>query len=230
MNFHVITLFPEMISSYTDQSIIGRAQKNNIIKVNTLNLRNFSLDKHKKVDDRSYGGGPGMVMYAEPILRAIDSIKIKNNKKIEQKIKVIIFAPAGKEFTNTYAKNLIKKYSDVILICGRYEGIDARLKKILKTNKKYDVEEVSIGDYVLTGGEIPALVVIDATSRQIEGVLGKSESLEESRNASSELYTRPEILEYKIGKEKKIFRVPKVLLSGNHKDIEEWRDKKDKKK
>ncbi len=230
MNFHVITLFPEMISSYTDVSIIGRAQKNNLIKVNTLNLRDFSLDKHKKVDDRSYGGGPGMVMYAEPILNAINSIKIKTNKKTEQKIKVIIFAPAGKEFTNTYAKNLTKKYSDVILICGRYEGIDARLKKILKTNKKYEVEEVSIGDYVLTGGEIPALTVIDATARQIEGVLGKSESLEESRNASSELYTRPEILEYKIGKENKTFRVPKVLLSGNHKDIEEWRDKKDNKK
>ena len=224
-----------MISSYTEQSIIGRAQKNNLIKVNTFNIRDFSSDKHKKVDDKSYGGGPGMVMYAEPILNAIGSIKlnskIKNLKlKISPKTKVIIFAPAGKEFTNTYAKNLTKKYSDVILICGRYEGIDARLKKILKTNKKYDVEEVSIGNYVLTGGEIPALTVIDATARQIEGVLGKSESLEESRNASSELYTRPEILEYKIGKEKKTFRVPKVLLSGNHKNIEEWRDKKDKKK
>jgi tRNA (guanine37-N1)-methyltransferase len=153
-----------------------------------------------------------MVLLALPLLRSVEKAKGKSGTK--KKWKIIIFSPGGKNFTNTYAKEFVgKKYTDVILICGRYEGIDARLKKILKA------EDVSIGEYVLTGGELPAMVFMDAVSRQIKGVLGKFESLEENRVSSHEVYTRPEVLEYK-GKK---YRVPKVLLTGNHKKIEEWK-------
>lgn len=209
MKFHVITIFPQAFDSYMKESIIGRAVKNKIISVKFYNPRDFTTDKswYKQVDDRPYGGGPGMVMQAEPILKAVG--KIKKNKKT----KIIIFSPSGKKFTNEYAKNLAKKYTDVVMISGRYEGIDARVKKILKA------EDVSIGDYVLTGGELPAMVVIDAAARQIPGVLHKSESLEESRISSSEMYTRPEVLKYK-GKN---YKVPKVLMSGNHAKIEAWK-------
>ncbi len=161
-----------------------------------------------KIDDRPYGGGPGMVMIADPIIRAWE----KASKNLE-KPKTIIFAPGGKKLTTEYAKTSAKKYTDLILICGRYEGIDARVKKITKA------QELSVGDYVLTGGEIPAMIVIDTVSRQIPGVLGKIESLEESRVSSGEMYTRPEIYEHK-GKRHK---VPKVFLSGNHKDLEEYK-------
>jgi tRNA (guanine37-N1)-methyltransferase len=209
MNFHVVTIFPPAFDSYLKESIIGRAIKNKKIAIKFYNPRDFTKAKdwYKQVDDRPYGGGPGMVMQAEPLLKAVD--KIKKNKKT----KIIIFSPSGKKFTNEYAKNLAKKYTDVVMVSGRYEGIDARVKKILKA------EDVSIGDYVLTGGELPAMVLIDSTSRQIPGVLHKSESLEESRVSTSEVYTRPEVLKYK-GKN---YKVPKVLLSGNHKDIEEWK-------
>src|SRR3989344_1448507 len=209
MRFHVITIFPDAFSSYLKESIVGRAIKNKKIAIKFYNPRDFTKAKdwYKQVDDRPYGGGPGMVMQAMPILRAVE--KIKKNKKT----KIIIFSPSGKKFTNEYAKNLAKKYMDIIMISGRYEGIDARVKKILKA------EDVSIGDYVLTGGELPAMVLIDSTARQISGVLHKSESLEESRISSSEVYTRPEKLVYKG----KSYKVPKVLLSGNHKDIEEWK-------
>jgi len=212
MRFHVITIFPDAFSSYLKESIVGRAIKNKKIAIKFYNPRDFTKAKdwYKQVDDRPYGGGPGMVMQAMPILRAVE--KIKKNKKT----KIIIFSPSGKKFTNEYAKNLAKKYMDIIMISGRYEGIDARVKKILKA------EDVSIGDYVLTGGELPAMVLIDSTARQIEGVLHKSESLEESRTSSSEVYTRPEKLVYKG----KSYKVPKVLLSGNHKDIEAWKKKR----
>lgn len=215
IKFHIISLFPDMLNAYLDDSIIGRAIQDKKIKVNILNPRDFSKDKHKKVDYKPYGGGPGMVMMALPILEAVNAIKLKIKNK---KLKIIVFSPSGKKFTNTYAKNLIRKYDNIILISGRYEGIDARVKKILKA------EEVSIGDYVLTGGELPSLVVLDATARQIEGVLGNTESKEDVRSASSEVYTRPEILTY----HGKNYKVPKVLLSGNHKNIEEWRKRKSK--
>lgn len=209
MRFHIVTIFPSAFDSYLKESIIGRAIKNKKITIKFYNPRDSvkTSDWYKQVDDRPYGGGPGMVMQAEPILKAVS--KIKKNKKT----KIIIFSPSGKKFTNEYAKNLAKKYTDVVMISGRYEGIDARVKKILKA------EDVSIGDYVLTGGELPAMVLIDSTARQIEGVLHKSESLEESRVSTSEVYTRPEVLKYK-GKN---YKVPKVLLSGNHKDIEAWK-------
>jgi len=210
LNFHIVSIFPEILSSYSNESILKRAQKSKKIKINIYNPRDFSKDKHKKVDDKPYGGGPGMVMQVEPIVLAVKKIlgKLKNNKNT----KTIIFSPSGKKFTNIEAKKL-SKYKNLILICGRYEGIDTRVKKILKADL------VSIGDYILTGGEIPAMIVLDSVSRQISGVLGNENSIEEKRISSSEVYTRPEIFKYN-GKE---YKVPEILLSGNHKEIEEWK-------
>ncbi|MEX0917952.1 MAG: tRNA (guanosine(37)-N1)-methyltransferase TrmD [Candidatus Paceibacterota bacterium] len=218
MNFHIITLFPEACQAYTDASVLGRAQKTEKgkgakvrgkkISVAYYNPRDFTKDKHNKVDDRPYGGGPGMVMQAEPILKAWE--KAVGRKK---KVKTLIMSPRGKTFDQTMAKKLAKQYSDVVLISGRYEGIDARVKKILKA------EEVSVGDYVLTGGELPALTILDAVARNVEGVLGTKESLEDARVSSGEMYTRPEVVEYK----KKKYKVPLVLVEGDHKKIEAWR-------
>lgn len=208
MHFHVVTIFSDVCKSYTDASILSRAQKSKKIRVSYYDPRDFTRDKHKKVDDTPYGGGPGMVMYAEPILKAV--AKAVGRKK---KAKVLIMSPRAKTFDQMYAKKLAKNYNDIVLISGRYEGIDARVKKALKA------EEVSVGDYVLTGGELPALTIIDATARHIPGVLGKGESLEESRIASGEMYTRPPKLTWK-GKQ---YLVPKVLFSGDHKKIETWR-------
>ncbi len=218
MQFHVITLFPDALKAYTDVSILGRAQKTDKgkgakvrgkkMEVKYYDLRAFATDKHKKTDDRPYGGGPGMVMKAEPILRAAE--KAVGRKK--GKVKYLIMSPRGKMFTQDMAKKLAKE-SDVVLISGRYEGIDARVKKILKA------EEVSVGEYVLTGGELPALTIIDAVARHIPGVLGTHESLEDERNAAGELYTRPDVLTWK----KKNYKVPEVLKSGDHAKLEIWR-------
>lgn len=211
--FHIVTIFPEAVRPYMDASILGRAQESKHISVSYYDPRENAKNKWGKVDDRPYAGGPGMVMTAEPLLRTLEKIAKGIARKKSAKTKVILFAPGGKQFTNVYAKALVTKYTDIVLICGRYEGIDARVKKIFKA------EEVSVGPFVLTGGEVPAMVVVDACARQIEGVLGRHESLEEERTASPEMYTRPEILEWK-GKK---YRVPKVLLGGDHKKIEEWR-------
>lgn len=221
--FHVITLFPEVVEAYLNESILARAIKNKLIKVKFYNPRDFVRGKLKKVwpdgnisskiDDRPYGGGPGMVLIADPIIRAWESA----SRRSKGDVKTIIFAPKGKKLDTAKAKKLSKEKKDIVLICGRYEGIDARVKKITKA------EEVSVGDYVLTGGEIPAMILIDTVSRQIEGVLGKINSLEESRIAGTEIYTRPEVYEHK-GKK---YKVPKVFLSGHHKNLEEY--KKDKK-
>lgn len=226
MRFHIITLFPEMFDSYLKESILGRAIKEKKISVSFVNPRKFVSGKYKKIwpdgnvsqqiDERPYAGGPGMVMMAEPIIKAVESITKKLSKNKKNKILVVNFIPSAEKFTTEVAKTISKKYTDVILICGRYEGIDARVDKILKTKK------ISIGDYVLTGGEIPAMVLIDSLSRQIEGVLGNFDSREEERVSSSEVYTRPEVLIHN----KKKYRVPKVLLSGNHKKIEEWKELK----
>ena len=245
MHFHIITLFPEMFDSYIKESILGRAIKEKKISVSFVNPRKYVSGKYKKiwpdgnvslqVDDRPYGGGPGMVMMAEPVIKAVENVQAsiakrflrssdkggrgarpqKSLRNFRPKILVINFVPSAEKFTTTIAKNISKKYTDIIMICGRYEGIDARVDKILKTKK------LSIGDYVLTGGEIPAMILVDSISRQIKGVLGNFDSREEERISSSEVYTRPEILTYKNKKHK----VPKVLLSGNHKKIEEWKNK-----
>ncbi len=226
MNYYVVTLFPEMFNSYLNESILARAIKEKKIKVNFVNPRKFVTGKYKKVwpdgnvslqvDERPYGGGPGMVMRAEPVIKAVESILNKVNKKKNSRVKIIIFSPGDKKFNTAYAKSAAKKYTDIIMISGRYEGIDTRASKILKA------EEISIGDYVLTGGEVPAMVLIDSISRQIPTVLGNYESLEEERISAGEFYTRPEILEYK-GKK---YRVPKILLSGDHKKIEAWKKSK----
>ena len=219
MRFHIITIFPEMFDSYLKESIVGRAIKNKLISIKFYNPMDF-CELKRRVDDRPYGGGPGMVLRPELFLKAIASAVRKIKSK---KIKIILFSPSGKKFDTNYAKKSAKNYTDMVMISGRYEGIDARVQKILHA------EQVSIGDYVLTGGEIPAMVLIDSISRQIPGVLGKYESLEEERISTSEVYTRPEILNYTPpgrGKKLKIYRVPKVLLSGNHKKIEEWKKHK----
>ncbi len=222
MNFHVITLFPEVCQAYTDASVLGRAQKTDKgkgakirgkkISVSYYNPRDFTTDKHHKADDRPYGGGPGMVMKAEPILKAWD--KAVGRKK--GKVKTLLMSPRGQKFDQQMAKDLASKYEHVVLISGRYEGIDARVKEILKA------EEVSVGDYVLTGGELPALTIIDAVAREVPGVLGTFESLEDQRVSSGEMYTRPEVLEYK----KKKYEVPEVFLSGDHKKIQNKRREK----
>ncbi len=227
MNFHIVTLFPEMFDSYLGESILARAIKEKKIKVNFVNPRKFVSGKYRKVwpdgnvslqiDERPYGGGPGMVMMAEPIIKSIDGIVKKLEKRKTAKTLIINFVPSGEKFTTDFAYKTTKKYTDVIMVCGRYEGIDARVDKVFKTKK------ISIGDYVLTGGELPAMILVDCMARQIPGVLGNFDSREEARVSSSEIYTRPEIFEFK----KKKYKVPPVLLSGDHKKIEEW--KKDKK-
>lgn len=221
MQFHVITLFPEICEAYTSASVLGRAQKTDKgkgakvrgkkMEVKYYNPRDFTKDKHNKTDDKPYGGGPGMVMYAEPILRAWE--KAVGKKKDQKKVKTLIMSPRGTLFTNEIAKEYAKQYDHLVLISGRYEGIDARVKEVL------DAEEISVGDYILTGGELPALTIIDSVSRQIPGVLGTFESLEDERATTGETYTRPEVLKYK----KKEYAVPKVLVEGNHKEIEKYR-------
>lgn len=211
MDFHIITLFPNSFDSYINESIIARAIKTRKIKIKFYNPRDFTKDKHKRVDQKPYGGGPGMVLEAEAILKAVE--KAVGRKK---KSKIIFLAPNGKQFDNMYAKKLSKQYKDIVIISGRYEGIDARVRKILKA------EVVTVGPFVLTGGELPAMIILDAVARQIKGVLGNEDSIEEERTASSNVYTRPEVLKYK-GKN---YRVPKVLLSGDHKKINEWRENK----
>ncbi len=224
MRFHIITIFPEAFDSYLKESIIGRAINDKKISVKFYNPMDFCLPRpgrgelKERVDGRPYGGGPGMVLRPELFLQAFSKIRFSQGRSL--RVKIIIFSPSGKKFDTAYAKNSAKKYTDIVLISGRYEGIDARVKKILKSLYRHGgTEDISIGDYVLTGGELPAMVLIDSISRQIPGVLGKYESLEEERVSTSEVYTRPEILKYK----NKNYKVPKVLLSGNHKKIEDWK-------
>ncbi|MHB9019519.1 MAG: tRNA (guanosine(37)-N1)-methyltransferase TrmD [Minisyncoccota bacterium] len=208
MKFDIITIFPKILDSYFAESILKRAQIKKLISVKVHNLRDFSLDKHRKVDDTPYGGGPGMVLKADVIDRAVSKIRSKS-KKI--KSRTILFSLRGKKFDSEIAKRL-SKYDQLILICGRYEGVDERVAEYIAD------EEISIGDFVLSGGELAAGVLVDAVSRFIPGVLGKFESLEEIKG-SYQVYTKPEIVKIS-GKKRK---VPEVLLSGNHKKIDEWR-------
>ncbi len=210
IKFDLITLFPEVLKPYLAASVIGRAIKGGIVSAKVHDLRKFTPGPYHKADDRPYGGGPGMVMKPEPILKAVNSLKIKPSERIA----IIVLSAAGKQFTDTSAVHLAKSYRRIVLISGHYEGIDLRVKKILKPF------EFSVGPYVLTGGELPALVILDAVSRKVKGVLGSEESLEEKRyGIGVPAYTRPETLMYR-GKK---YRVPKTLLSGNHKEIEKWR-------
>lgn len=234
MRFHIISLFPGAFDSYIGESIIKRAIEDKKIEISFYNPRDFADDKltksakgrssdhatawfRKRIDQKPYAGGPGMVIQALPVAKAIDAVLKKlARKKKKVATKIIFLSPSGKQFDTPYAKKTAQKFTDIIIVCGRYEGIDARVQKMFK------MEEVSVGPFVLTGGELPALIMIDCISRQVEGVLGNFGSLEESRTASKDSYTRPEILEYK-GKK---YKVPKVLLSGNHAEIEKWRKDK----
>ena len=205
--FNIVTIFPYIFDSYFNESIIKRAQKNKLIDINVVNLRDFTNDKHKTVDDTPFGGGAGMVMKVEPICKAVKSIKNDKNSR------VILFSAKGKRYMQADAKRL-SKYDNLIFICGRYEGVDERVAKYVAD------EEISIGDYVLTGGEIPAMVVVDSMTRLIPGALGNEDSpKDESHSKKGYLeypqYTRPEDFND--------WKVPEVLLSGNHKEIEKWR-------
>ncbi len=207
IHFHIVTLFPESIEPYLKASIIGRAIAAKRIKISYYDPKKFTRDKYGRVDRRPYGGGPGMVLEPDGVLRAAQKA-IGNKKGVEK----IFFATDGVLFDEAMAKKLAKK-KDILFICGHYEGVDARVQKILKAKK------VSVGPYVLTGGELPAATLIDAISRFVPGVLGKAESLEASRVSSPEVYTRPDVLVWK-GKK---YKVPEVLKSGNHAKIEEWK-------
>lgn len=218
IRFDVITIFPRIFDSYLEESLIKRALKKGLIKIKIHDLRKFSADKHKKVDDRPFGGGPGMVIKIEPLYKAVQFLKSKIRSK-EPKVRVILFSTRGKKFDSKAARRLAK-YDRLIMICGRYEGVDERAAKYIAD------EEISIGDYILSGGEIPALVLIEAISRFIPGFLGKSESLEEIKG-SYPVYTRPSVFYPKRDKKVK-WAVPKELLSGDHKKINEWRMRQNK--
>ncbi len=206
MRFDVLTLFPEMITGYCGQSIIKRAIESNIISVNTINPRDFTLDKHKKVDDTPYGGGAGMVLMPQPYVDAYESVE-----KCENSLTVML-SPQGEPLKENLVKRLAG-YDQIILLCGHYEGFDERIREIIRPC------EISIGDFVLTGGELPALCIIDAVSRKLEGTLGKIESAEDDSFSDGLLeypqYTRP--------REYRGLNVPEVLLNGNHKEINEFR-------
>ncbi len=207
-DFYVLTLFPEMINDTLSHSIIGRAVKEGIINVETINIRDFTHDRHRHVDDYPYGGGAGMVMQPQPIYNAYKSISDKAGKNT----RVLYMSPQGKRFDQTMAEKLSKEDS-VILLCGHYEGIDERVIEEIVT------DEVSIGDFVLTGGELAAITIIDAVSRLVPGVLGKEESFEDESFSDGLLeypqYTRPPVF---MGRE-----VPEILLSGHHANIDKWR-------
>lgn len=212
MRFHIMTLFPEIFNSYMNESIMKRAVEKGIIEVNIYNIRDFSTNKHKKVDDYPFGGGAGMVMTPQPIYdtykHIIDKFDIKDPR-------VVYLTPKGKVHNQNIASEM-STFEDIILLCGHYEGIDQRIIDSIVT------DEISIGDYVLTGGELPALILIDSISRLIPGVLSQNESFEEESFKDDLLeyphYTRPREF---MGME-----VPEVLLSGNHKKIDEWRHEK----
>ncbi|MDO8524318.1 MAG: tRNA (guanosine(37)-N1)-methyltransferase TrmD [bacterium] len=228
MNIDIITIFPEIFDFYLGQSLISKAQKKGVLKIKTHQLRDFTNDKHNTVDDKPFGGGRGMVLKAEPIIGALKVLGYfggRSNRvtSTKSKVKVILFSPRGKKFTQKMATNWAKQ-SQLIFICGRYEAIDERVAKNLAT------DVVSIGDYVLMGGELPALVAIEAVARLLPGAVGNSEALIGERITKTggfieyPQYTRPDVVEIK-GKKA---RVPKVLLSGNHKKIDEWRAKHSK--
>lgn len=226
IRFDIVTIFPEAFESYLNASMIKRARAKKLVDIRVHDLRKFTRDKHKKVDDRPYGGGPGMVLKIESIVRALSSIvksKVKNQKP---KILIILFSAAGKQFNANMATNFAKKYNRIVMIAGHYEGIDERVKKVMR-DMGFAIQELSVGPYVLTGGELPAMVVIDAVSRHIPGFLGKESSLEEKRyGVGVPAYTRPEVFTHR-GKK---YSVPKFLLFGNHAIIEQWRNNHAKKK
>ena len=219
IKFDIVTIFPNIFTSYFNESILKRAQKSGAIEINVHNLRDYTTDKHKTVDDTPYGGGAGMVLKVEPIYDCVNAIKSKT-KSQKSKTRTILFSAKGKTYTQKDAKRL-SKYDQLIFICGRYEGVDERVAE------KIADEEISIGEFVLTGGEIPAMAIVDSIARLLPGVLGNEESAKiESHSKEGYLefpqYTKPE--------EFNKWKVPKILLSGHHAEIEKWREKKSKSK
>ena len=219
IRFDIITIFPEPFKAYFNESILRRAKEKKLINIKIWDLRDFAKDKHRKTDDRVFGGGPGMVMKIEPLVRALEAIL--GNRVTKSDKLVVLLDAGGKQFDAKIASYFSKKYKHIVFICGRYEGVDERIKKVIHASG-FMFHEISVVPYVLTGGELPAMLMVDAISRHIPGVLGKNESLEEKRyGVGVPAYTRPEVFKYKDKK----YSVPKVLLSGNHKNIEEWRKK-----
>ncbi len=219
MKFEIITIFPNFFESFKSEALISRAIKNKIISINTHNLRDFSGDERGTVDDRPYGGGVGMVLKFLPIFKAVKTLKSKVQSQ-KSKVRTILLSAKGKLFNQKDAKRL-SKYDQLIFICGRYEGVDERVADHVAD------EEISIGEYVLFGGEVPTMVVVEAVTRLLPGAVGKEESIQNesfSKDFSKEYpqYTRPEVIEIA----KKRLKVPKVLLSGDHGKILEWRKKK----
>lgn len=208
MNFHVLTLFPEMIMNGLETSILGRAAAKGIVSFETVNIRDYTLERHGKVDDYPYGGGAGMVMQAEPIYRAYEALV----EKIGKKPRVIYMTPQGQTFNQSIAEDLAKE-EDLVFLCGHYEGVDERVLEMIAT------DYLSAGDYVLTGGELPAMMMIDCISRLVPGVLNNNVSAEFETFHDNLLeypqYTRPEVF---MGK-----KVPDILLSGHHANVEKWR-------
>ncbi|PJA84795.1 MAG: tRNA (guanosine(37)-N1)-methyltransferase TrmD [Candidatus Nealsonbacteria bacterium CG_4_9_14_3_um_filter_37_13] len=226
MQFDIITIFPEIFDSFLKESLIARAQKKKLIKINIHNLRKWTTDRHRTVDDRPFGGGLGMVLKVEPIYKAVKELSSLRVKKELSSSKIILFTPRGKEFNQKMAYQL-SKLNQIIMICGRYEGVDERVAKHIADM------ELSIGDYDLMGGELPAMVVMETIARLIPGVLGKPELLKERITKEKGFieypqYTRPPKF-YPKGKFRRarpeVWRVPKVLLSGHHQKIAEWRKK-----
>ena len=209
MKIDIITLFPEMCEAYFSESIIGRARKSEAVEIECHQLRDFAFDKHRRVDDAPYGGGMGMLMMAEPIALCFEDICEKLGKKPH----FIYMSPKGETLTQQKVKELSENYDNICILCGHYEGVDQRVLD------KYIDEEISVGDYVLTGGELPAMVLTDSLCRMLPGVLSSDECFELESHYSGLLeypqYTRPEVFRGK--------KVPEVLLSGNHKEIEKWR-------
>lgn len=219
MRFDIISLFPESFTSYFDVSILKRAQAGGLIEIQTHQLRDFTHDKHQTVDDTPYGGGAGMVLRVEPIAEAIEAVQRMQSEDVPLDTRTILFSAKGKMFTQKDARRLTK-YKRLILVCGRYEGVDERVVEHLVD------EELSVGDYVLTGGEIPAMVVVDAVARLLPHVLGntdsiKTESHSEEGSVEYPQYTKPEVF--------RGWQVPDVLLSGHHAEIAKWREEQAKK-
>ncbi len=208
MIFEIVTTFPEMIESAAGESILGRSQRKGLISVDAVNLRDFTTDRHHTTDDSPFGGGPGMVMKPEPVFEAVEALISRRPGKA----RVVLLTPQGRRFDQTMAEQLAGE-SHIIMICGRYEGVDERVRQHLVT------DEISIGDYVLTGGELAAMVVVDAVARLLPGVLG-DESSAESESFSCGLLEYPQ---YTRPAEYRGYSVPEVLLSGNHEEIRKWR-------
>lgn len=212
MKIDIITLFPEMFTGPFDHSIIKRAQEENIAKINIHNLRDWSQDKHNKVDARPYGGGPGMVLQCDPVFRAVEELNP------DKKAHVVLLTPQGEKLKQKKVKQF-SGLKHLILICGHYEGVDERIRKHLVN------EEISIGDYILTGGEIPAMVLTDAIVRLLPGVFEKKDAVEKESFSDQSLLEYPQ---YTRPQDFRGYKVPEILLSGDHKKIKEWRKKKSK--